>query len=232
MRATLVLHVLAGCLGLIGGYLALYSAKGAPLHRKAGMLFVCAMLATAFFGVLMAVVNGVAPAINVPAGSLLVYLVVTSLATVRPPGAAAGWLAPAGMALALAIVLGTLVVGARALGSGQSAGIFSFVMFGVPALLGAIGDRRLMRSGPPRGAARLARHLWRMCFALFLGAISFFVGQAKVFPEAIRIPGLLAVPVVAVLLTMFYWLWRVRARGSPLAVALRVPEPVALSGAV
>lgn len=48
-------------------------------------------------------------------------------------------------------------------------------------------------------------------FALFIAALSFFIGQAKVFPEAVRIMPLLATPVLAVLATMFVWLWRVRA---------------------
>jgi hypothetical protein len=87
-------------------------------------------------------------------------------------------------------------------------------MFGVVALLAGVGDLRMMRSGGLRGAARLARHLWRMSFALFIAALSFFIGQAKVIPEPIRIPGLLALPVLAVLVTMLYWLWRVRARRS------------------
>ena len=51
-----------------------------------------------------------------------------------------------------------------------------------------------------------------MCFALFIAALSFFIGQAKVFPQPIRILPLLALPVLAVLVTMFYWLWRVRIR--------------------
>jgi cobalamin synthase len=60
----------------------------------------------------------------------------------------------------------------------------------------------------------VARHLWRMCFALFVAALSFFIGQAKVIPKPIRIYPLLALPVPAVLVTMFYWLWRVRFRRS------------------
>jgi hypothetical protein len=53
-----------------------------------------------------------------------------------------------------------------------------------------------------------------MCFALFIAALSFFIGQAKVFPEPIRIRPLLALPVLVVLVTMFYWLWRVRIKRS------------------
>ena len=53
-----------------------------------------------------------------------------------------------------------------------------------------------------------------MSFALFIAALSFFIGQAKVIPEPFRIMPLLALPVLAVLVTMFYWLWRVRFRRS------------------
>jgi hypothetical protein len=51
-----------------------------------------------------------------------------------------------------------------------------------------------------------------MCFALFIAALSFFIGQADEFPEALRIPLLLAVPVLAPVVSMGYWLWRVRSR--------------------
>ena len=44
--------------------------------------------------------------------------------------------------------------------------------------------------------------------------MSFFIGQAKVIPKPIRIRGLLALPVLAVLVTMLYWLWRVRFKGT------------------
>ncbi|MEX2284854.1 MAG: hypothetical protein WEE89_20370 [Gemmatimonadota bacterium] len=59
-----------------------------------------------------------------------------------------------------------------------------------------------------------------MCFALFIAALSFFIGQAQVFPKPIRIPALLALPVLAVLVAMFYWLWRVRVRRSLRGMAL------------
>ena len=91
---------------------------------------------------------------------------------------------------------------------------FPFFLFAFVGLVGATGDFRVLRSGALRGTARLARHLWRMTFALFIAAMSFFIGQAKVIPKPIRIPALLAIPVLAVLVTMLYWLWRVRFRRS------------------
>ena len=53
-----------------------------------------------------------------------------------------------------------------------------------------------------------------MCFALYIASASFFLGQADKLPEAVRHPALLAFPVLAVVVTMFYWLWRVRIRRS------------------
>jgi hypothetical protein len=74
---------------------------------------------------------------------------------------------------------------------------FPFVMFGVAGLLASIGDVRVLRSGVRTGAFRIARHLWRMSFALFVAAISFFIGQSQVFPKPIRILPVLALPVLA-----------------------------------
>ena len=51
-----------------------------------------------------------------------------------------------------------------------------------------------------------------MCFALVIAAFSFFLGQAKVIPKPYRIFPLLVIPPVVVLVTLMYWLWRVRVR--------------------
>jgi hypothetical protein len=218
VRMTLVVHVLAGGLGLVSGFVALYAAKGARLHRKSGMLFVYAMLTMCVAGVAMAAGRGVAPAVNIPVGVLTAYLVITSLTTVRPPAAGSRWLDLGAMLVALAVGLVDLAFGFEALASadGTRDGIpaYPFFMFGAVGLLASAGDFRLLRSGTLKGAPRLARHLWRMSFALFIAALSFFIGQAKVIPKPVRIPALLALPVLAVLVTMFYWLWRVRIRRS------------------
>ena len=85
MRSVYAIHILTGTLGLVGGYVALYSAKGGGLHRRSGTLFVYAMLAMAGAGMTIAVVRDKAPDINLPAGLITSYMVVTSLITVRPP---------------------------------------------------------------------------------------------------------------------------------------------------
>lgn len=54
-----------------------------------------------------------------------------------------------------------------------------------------------------------------MCFALFIAAASFFLGQQKVFPEAWRgLPIWIGPPVLAVGI-MIFWLIRVRVRRAP-----------------
>ena len=233
MRFAYVIHVVAGSLGLLSGYVALYVTKGAPLHRRAGTAFAYAMLVMCAGGFAMAVGRGVAPAINVPAALLTAYLVITSLTTVRPLPAADGRLArrlDAGLMLvALAVGLTSLVFGAQAVAAGGTRNgmpAFPFFMFGVVGALAAAGDVRVLRSGALTGAPRLARHLWRMSFALFIAAMSFFLGQAKVIPKPIRIMPLLAAPPLAVLVAMFYWLWRVRSRRAARRVLVTTAEAI------
>ena len=98
-----------------------------------------------------------------------------------------------------------------------------FVMNGVPAAmlfflatifgLAFVGDLRIIRFGAPRGAARLRRHLWRMCFGLFIAAGSFFSIRervAKILPEPFLSAPMRALPILLIFLLMFYWLWRLR----------------------
>ncbi len=213
---TLVLHILAGTLALVGGYLALAARKGGTVHRRGGLVFVVAMLATCVGGVVIAATHDVAAALNIPVSILTAYFVVTSLTTVRPaPVVVKRWLDPALMLVALVTASFALKFALEAVAAGGARNgmpAFPFFLFAGVGFLGAIGDVRMLRAGAPVGVARIARHLWRMCFALFVAALSFFIGQADVMPAAIRKPALLALPVLAVLVAMVYWLWRVRRK--------------------
>jgi hypothetical protein len=89
-------------------------------------------------------------------------------------------------------------------------------------LLSAAGDVRVMRSGALRGGPRLARHLWRMCFALFIAAGSFFSIRervATVLPEPFTAWPMRLLPILLVFSAMFYWLWRVRWRSKATSTA-------------
>jgi hypothetical protein len=150
-------------------------------------------------------------ALNVPAGLVTAYLVVTALATVRPAGAGLRRLDRAAMVVAFTIGAGALLVAMSGLVSAAMA--YPLVIFALLALFAGEGDRRMIRAGGLKGVARLRRHLWRMCTALFIAAASFFLGPARRIPEPLRAPLFRAIPLV-VLVTMAYWLWRYRRRQS------------------
>ena len=213
MRA---IHIIGGSLAIIAGYVAMYSTKGATVHRKSGLLFVGAMLVMASTGGLMAALGGNEG--STIGAVMTCYFVATALTTVRRP---AGWSPRFDvglMVLALSTSATSLSLGFATLATPTHRwdGLppFPFFMFGIVGLLAAAGDFRALRAGSLRGVPRLTRHLWRMCWAMWIAAGSFFLGQAKVLPEPIRKPALLALPVLAVFATMFYWLWRIRFRRS------------------
>jgi uncharacterized membrane protein len=210
---TLLVHIAAGTLGLASGYVALYAAKGAQLHRRSGILFVAVMLTLSVTGMLISAVEGVAPAINIPSALLTFYLVITALTTVRPLHAGPRSLDIAAMLMALGLGLACVALGVNAIaGGGAAAGMaYPLFLFGAVALSASAGDRRMIRAGGVRGAARVKRHLWRMCFALFIASIAFYLGQGRV-PEAIRIPAVIAAAVLTPLLAIAYWFWRFRGR--------------------
>lgn len=216
MTSAYVAHIAAGGLGILSGFVALYTTKGAPVHRRAGMVFVYSMLTMAVAGGIIAAVKGVAPAVNIPSAVITAYLVVTAFTAIRPPSEGLQWTHTAGMMVALGIVVteAWLVWATIAYGAQERGYLFPFIMFGSVAFLAFLGDLRILRHGRLRGPRRIARHLWRMSFALFVAALSFFIGQARVIPRPIRIMPLLALPVLLVLVTMIYWLWRVRVRRS------------------
>jgi hypothetical protein len=89
-----------------------------------------------------------------------------------------------------------------------------FFMATITAIGGA-GDVRVMWAGTLRAASRLRRHLWRMCFALFIAAGSFFSIRsrvARILPEPFLSAPMRALPILLVFIAMFYWLWRIRDR--------------------
>lgn len=225
----LPIHIAAGAIGLVSGYVALYAAKGGTLHRNSGVVFVGAMLTMCAGGFVLAVAaNSAWTTVNTSAALMTAYLVITSLMTVRPP--ATGWRQPLIAVMVVAFVVGAvdLAFGLEAIATGggrNGVPAFPYLLFGLVGVLASRGDFRMLRAGPLAGAARLRRHLWRMSFALFIAAMSFFFGQAKVIPKALRIMPLLALPVFAALLTMLYWLWRTRSSRKIRRVGAGVREP-------
>ena len=200
----ILFHIIGGSIGLTSGAVALSTQKGGKLHRKSGMIFVYAMTMLSVSGALMAA--RMPERVSVLAGMLTFYLVMTALLTVRRSGQSSPWMEVCAMVFALGI--GILSVSFSITGGMDETTPIGLI-FGAVAVLAAIGDIRMLLAWSNPWTHRIARHLWRMCFALWIAAASFFLGQADEFPEALRIMPLLCIPVLLVLLLMFYWLVRV-----------------------
>ena len=85
-------------------------------------------------------------------------------------------------------------------------------LLGSLALLAAGGDARMLVRGGVFGRQRVARHLWRMCFGLFVATGSFFLGQQQVFPVFLRGTKILFLVAILPLTLMIFWLIRVRLK--------------------
>jgi hypothetical protein len=183
------------------------------------------MLLMSLSGAVMAVGRAGA-AMNIPAGLLTAYLVITALLTVRPPSPGSRRAERGAMLAAFALGLASIAAALVSGGTGNAGFVFPLLMFGALALSAGVGDRRMLRAGGLQGTPRLKRHLWRMCVALFIAAASFFLGPVRRIPEALRIPALRLIPLV-VLVTMAFWLWRYRRkRSSRGVVGIGAPEAI------
>jgi uncharacterized membrane protein len=204
------LHILTGAIALVAGAIALSALKGGSLHRKSGRVFVGAMLFMSASGAVIAAFIPVR--VSVVAGMLTFYLVLTSLLTLRRIANNNRSIDIAAMSLGFITGVLGIMFGAMALQTANGAldryPAAIYFVFGSVAFIGATLDARMLRANGINGKHRIARHLWRMCFAMYMATSAFFLGQAKLFPDILRNGWLLSVPVLMVVLTMLYWLTR------------------------
>jgi hypothetical protein len=224
LRTILLLHVAAGGLSLVAGFAALSAVKGSRPHRATGRVFVYAMLTMGLTGAGIAAATGVET--SVVMGVFAAYLVFTGFISIARFAHGHWWMSVVGSGIAFALAIALANLGRRALASptGEIEGLpapMAFIFAGVAALAG-VSDLRLLRQRQHQGGGRVVRHLWRMCFALFIAAASFFLGQTDTIPRALRSPVLLAAPVLTPLLVMAFWAWRTRRREFTLPVTSRV----------
>ncbi|HSU66896.1 MAG TPA: DUF2306 domain-containing protein [Tepidisphaeraceae bacterium] len=214
----LPIHVAAGGLAIILGALALSAKKGGTLHRRTGILFVYAMLTMGISASILAFRKSPTNP-NVFAALMTIYFVGTALTAVRPVTRWSRRFDLAALTVVIALATADIVGGVKALNSPR--GLLNGIPFGMFFFLATIktlaaaGDVRVLRWGGAAGGQRLARHLWRMCFALFIAVGSFFSIRervARILPEPFTTPTMRLLPMLLVFAAMFYWLWRVRRR--------------------
>lgn len=224
MSPLLLPHICAGIIGFLSGVAALFLRKGSRPHRIAGNVFFPSMLTMSAAGAYMAAF--VTPVhINVIAGVLTFCLVGTGWLTVIRKAGETGR-TEYGLLLVTALVAAACVVFARqaansATGLDGGAPVAAYLIFGSVALLCVGTDISVLIRGGVFGRQRTARHLWRMCLALLLTTFSLFVGTPNklLVPAAIRQTELRFVPVIIVLATFIFWLWRVLL--SPTLLTIR-----------
>jgi hypothetical protein len=213
---ALAVHFAVGLVSIVAGTIALSVAKGGRLHKRSGLVFTSAMV------ILALTAAGIGMYENQPGqifgGLLAAYLVCSAMTTVKSLPRFGQHLNIALTVLAFTLAVVMLYGGAiewldptvKVVGRPR---VVPPLVVGTVMLLAAIGDVRAILAGGLQGSRRIARHLWRMCFGLFVATGSFFLGQMNFIPEPLRNLPLLLLVAFAPILFLIYWMWRVRVRG-------------------
>ena len=213
MRPVLLpLHIIAGTLGMLSGFVAVFLRKGSRQHGLAGQVFVVSMLSLAASGVYLAILKH-QPG-NILGGTFTFYLVATAWLTARRRDASTGIFDWGALLAVLGVAAVEMTYGLEAalsptgLKYDYPPGPYFFI--GSIAVLATVGDIRMIVRGGIAGTQRLARHLWRMCFALFIASASIFLARQHLFPALLQKTDVLIFLSVLPLLLLIFWLFRVR----------------------
>jgi len=177
----LLLHICAGITGLISGAAAISLAKGSRGHVLDGRVFVVSMLTMSVAAISLAILKHEPN--NISGGILTFYLILTAWLTARRKDCQTSAYDWALVLVPVALGILTCLSGLQKMRSpappedGVPAGMNFFM--GTVMLLAAAGDLRMLLGGGVAGAKRVVRHLWRMCFGLFIAAGSFFLGPSN-----------------------------------------------------
>lgn len=225
----LFLHICAGTLGLRSGTVAIFFRKGSRGHVLAGRVFVVSMLTMAVGAVYLGIVKHQPN--NIGGGFLTFYLIGTAWLTVRRRDCETSRLDWVWLLIPLAIGATGWANGLDAVrsGTGEKYGVPAgmHIFMGSVCLLAAAGDVRMLLRGGVSGTKRISRHLWRMCFGLFIAAGSFFLGPSnrplrllsdvgigRHLPPALFSTSLYLVFTLFPLILLIFWLARVRFKNA------------------
>lgn len=223
------IHISMGLIALVAGAASMLVRKGSRVHARAGTVFFVAMLVMATTGVSLA--TFFSPNVgNVMGGLLTLYLTLTAWTTVWRAPNRTGRLEIAGALLGATTAVIGISTGLRALSTPMhrfdAYPSTIYFVFGGITLGGALLDARMIARGGFSGAARTTRHLTRMCLAMLIATSSFALGQAKLFPPAVRASGVLKIPVLLVAAGLLYSLVRIQL--PPRLRRWRVTRPAAV----
>lgn len=206
-------HVGLGTLAVIAGAIALAAPKGRNVHIGAGRLFIITMGAASAFGAALGLLKPESYYITAHAGVLALTLLISGWLTARAGNGRFGYATLTCGLINLANFMGLIFAGRYA----QT--LPDDVLFGFAAAdyyflagmagLALAGDASLIFRKMLTDRFRITRHVWRMGLSFFIAAGSAFSGPgASAFPEPLRSSGLLALPELAIILLMLFWLVR------------------------
>ena len=235
---ALAFHATTGAVALLSGCMAIVARKGGIWHRRSGLVFVCAMIAMGLTAVAISAYEGKEA---VAGGAFAAYLIFTGWTTIRPLAGAGQRVDIALALLACFFAVGGIAQALTALGrpGRQIDGVPAGMQFFLSTIVAfaATGDFRMIRAGGLQGTQRLARHLWRMCFGLFIASGSFVAQLVRMtfMPEWMRSLPVILVLAAGPLVVLVYWMWRVRLRqnlrGLITAKPIEAPAPATQASA-
>jgi len=207
IQSTLFLHILAGVAALAAAGVAVGSAKGGRLHRRAGNIYTLAMLVTGLSALMLAVVDPNPFLFAV--GIFSLYLVFTGWRAAMVREGRPRLLDHAGGAVMALAGLGMLGWGAQGLLAGSGAQPVILLAFGSIGLTMALADWRDWVRGPLTGKDRIARHLGRMLGGMIATITAAGVVNLSFLPDLVVWLG----PTALITPMIFWWTARV-TRGA------------------
>jgi uncharacterized membrane protein len=206
-QILLILHIFAGIGALAAAGVAVGSAKGGRLHRRAGNVYTLAMLIVGITALVLAVVRPNTFLLAV--GVFSIYLVFTGWRAAAVRDGRPRWPDQVGGAVMAVAGLGMLGWGAQGLLASAGAQPVILVAFGSIGLTMALADWRDWRQGPVAGKARVVRHLSRMLGASVATITAAGVVNLGFLPDLVVWLG----PTVLITPMIFWWIGRV-TRGA------------------
>lgn len=218
---VLMLHIGVGTICLLSGCAALIFRKGSRPHRTAGKLFVITAVSAAASAVYLAIFTP-EKMISVIGGAMAFYLVVTGWFAVKRKPTTTVFIELGLLVIPVVAGVSALMLGLEAAGSqsGTKEGLppGTYYFWASTAALCVVLDINLILRGSVSSIARISRHIWRMCFAIFIAAAALLLGQQHVFPDVLRNPYILFAPLLLVLVVMIFWLLWVRFEKSRMRI--------------
>jgi hypothetical protein len=215
-------HIAAGLVAILAGTAAVAVRKGGRWHVVAGTWFFAAMLV---LGVTASILEPTRKPPGSPiSGVLVLYFAATSWMTARRRDGTTGKFEIVACVAALGLAA-AMLWGAVSGSSRTPVGPGPVYALAVLCLIAGLLDLNVILRKKMTAVQRISRHLWRMCFAFFIVTGSFFLGQQKVMPVAVRGSPILFVLAFAPFAVMLFWLIRLRFAKAIKKLTLRVPPP-------